>query len=120
MEAQAQLLFLYSFVDRDMFMRYLGGGIGHLEQFPPADNDSEDTIVDTDGCEETEEINVDNPIGDPNVVMVCDDSDASGDDGDEHVEEDEDEDEDMEGDEDEEDNDLDPGGSSDEETGNVY
>jgi hypothetical protein len=24
-----------------MFVRYLGGGIGHLEQFPPADNDSE-------------------------------------------------------------------------------
>jgi hypothetical protein len=22
-----------------MFVRYLGGGIGHLEQFPPANND---------------------------------------------------------------------------------
>ena len=26
-----------------MFVRYLGGGIGHLEQFPPADNTNEDT-----------------------------------------------------------------------------
>ena len=25
-----------------MFVRYLGGGIGHLEQFPPANNDDED------------------------------------------------------------------------------
>ena len=24
-----------------MFVRYLGGGIGHLEQFPPANDDSE-------------------------------------------------------------------------------
>ena len=23
-----------------MFVRYLGGGIGHLEQFPPANNDT--------------------------------------------------------------------------------
>ena len=32
-----------SFVDRDMFTRYLGGGIGHLQQFPPAHNDDEET-----------------------------------------------------------------------------
>jgi hypothetical protein len=25
-----------------MFMRYIGGGIGHLEQFPPPDDDGED------------------------------------------------------------------------------
>lgn len=27
------------FVDCDMYIRYLGGGVGHLEQFPPASND---------------------------------------------------------------------------------
>ena len=32
-------------------MRYLGGGIGHLEQFPPPQNDGEDTTMNNDVAE---------------------------------------------------------------------
>jgi len=115
----------YSFVDRDMFMRYLGGGIGHLEQFPPANNDSEGVAAQEDNGEEIEEINYDDVLGGPECVGHVgedgDDSDSDGDDGDDCVEEGEDEDEDTEEDEDaEREDDLDPGGSEDEEIGNVY
>ena len=35
-----------------MFVRYLGGGIGHLEQFPSADNsDKVATVADNDDIE---------------------------------------------------------------------
>ena len=56
-------------------MRYLGGGIGHLEQFPPANNDDEftyeyednddDGIRDTnkDGGSENDEDDEDSEVG---------------------------------------------------------
>jgi hypothetical protein len=37
-----------------MFVRYLGGGIGHLDQFPPAHNDDEDTTAHDKNVTETE------------------------------------------------------------------
>jgi len=82
-------------MDRDVFVRYLGGGIGHLEQFPPANNNDGATY-------EYEEDDEDNSgIGD-----------AYGDGGGED-EDDEDENSDV-GEY------PDPGKSSDEEVGNVY
>ena len=81
-------------------MRYLGGGIGHLEQFPPANNDN-GVIY------EYEEDNEDENGGTGGT-------DEGG--GDRDGEEDEDEDgeavEDIEY--------SDPGESSDEDMGNVY
>ena|SRR5271170_234829 len=54
-----------SFVDRDMFMRYLGGGVGHLstryltdrfrdEAQPPAENDVDGDVVGAGTGEESE------------------------------------------------------------------
>lgn len=115
---QAQYSLHYSFVDRDMFMRYMGGGIGHLEQFPPANNDDEDTA----GHEDGEDVEIDE------TGRVGGDGDGSGGGGgkgceDEmDVDEDEgvDDDEDMEEGEDTEDSESDLGESEDEEIGNVY
>jgi hypothetical protein len=45
-EDATSVLIRHSFVDRDMFMRYLGGGIGHLEQFPPAHKHDGNTAED--------------------------------------------------------------------------
>jgi len=92
-----------------MFMRYLGGGIGHLGQFPPANNDNgvtceyeednDDEIgrtgdTDKDGCGHNDEEDEDDNRGDND-----DDDDSEAAEGDE---------------------DPDPGESSDEEMGNVY
>lgn len=90
-----------------MFVRYLGGGIGHLEQFPPV-NDSDEG----DGGTEAE-------LDDFTVAGVTEDGDGDGD-GD-----DEDQDEEEEAGEDEamdKDNDLETEEEEwlDEETGNVY
>ena len=52
------------FVDRDMFMRHLGGGIGHSTEIQLA--------VDSD-CEEDKEINTDE---DGNVDLNVDESDS--------------------------------------------
>ena len=88
-----------------MFVRYLGGGIGHLEQFPPADNNDKETETATnDDCDTEVEM-------DDFVVA----SDAENDDNGEGEENEEVGEEDPE----EEDN-SDPGEWSDEETGNVY
>ena len=84
-----------------MFIRYLGGGIGHLEQFPPANNDDEDMTPHEDINEGAEDI--DNGDGSSCVE------------GDEDVDDDMEEDEDLEVDDD-----SDQGESSDEEVGNVY
>ena len=101
-----------------MFVRYLGGGIGHLEQFPPANND--------DGVMHEHEDNEDDGmVGDAD--RDGGNQDDEEDDGDE--EDDEDVDDEDGNDEDEEGEDgeagegdeySDPGESSDEETGNVY
>lgn len=88
-----------------MFVRYLSGGIGHLEQFPPAKNDDNDTGAHNDGDLEAEMDDFIVP-GDTENDSDSDDSEEGGEMG---------EDEDIE----DEDN-LDPGELSDEETGNVY
>lgn len=100
----------HSFVDRDMFVRYLGGGIGHLEQFPPAHNDT-DTIA------SNVEVETDDFIVVGTAADNHDGIERNGDDGNDEGDGDEDEDVDREGidgdtDTDEED--------FDEETGNVY
>jgi hypothetical protein len=98
-------------------MRYLGGGIGHLEQFPPASNDDGHAAAHEDSDEDIEEIDEDNAVGGPE--SIGDSGDDNGNRGTECVEKGESEDED----EDEDDLEVDdpgPGESSDEETGNVY
>ena len=97
-------------------MRYLGGGIGHLEQFPPADNKDNESTTHNDGDAEVET---------EDFIAAEDDAGSGNDDnedeeeGDEDGEEDEDDEEAEESDGAEGD-DPDPGESSDEETGNVY
>ena len=89
-------------------MRYLGGGIGHLEQFPPANNDNEVMYE----YEDTE----DEVAGDDGGIG---DIGEDGEDGDE--ESDEDTEDDAGKDYDAESGEyLDPGDSSDEDTGNSY
>ena len=83
-----------------MFVRYLGGGIGHLEQFPPADGD--DRVM-----YEYEDDEGSDGVGD--AVEV------GGDQGDEDDEDGEDEDEEGDGD-----GYSDLGESSDEDMGNTY
>jgi hypothetical protein len=90
-----------SFVDRDMVMRYFGGGIGHLKNAPPLlgfgpiDTNSEEMPVEEDGdipCSGTNEdlgTIVQQPLED---VMNSDDEDE------EHNEEDNDTDGDEDGD----------------------
>jgi hypothetical protein len=60
-----------------MFVWYLGGGIGHLEQFPPADNDSEVTYE-----YEDDDITTDsNEAKEPNITKSSEDmGDDSGED----------------------------------------
>ena len=97
-----------------MFMGYLGGGIGHLEQFPPANNEDNDGTMNDDGNAEVE---TDDFIA-ANDDAESDDDDNKDKEGDGYSKEDEDnegaESEHTEGD------DLDPGEWSDEETRNVY
>ena len=84
-----------------MFVRYLGGGIGHLEQFPPANDDDRVTY----------KYKEDDKGGDG--VGGADKDE--GDQGDEDDENGEDEDEEGEGGEY-----SDPVKSSDEDMGNMY
>lgn len=76
-----------------MFVRYLGGGIGHLGQFPPANNDSEGMAAQEDNGEETEETNHDDVPGGPECTGCVGDGadDGDGNDGDDFVEGGEDE-----------------------------
>ena len=114
-----------------MFVRYLGGGVGHPKQFPPADSDDKDTAAhnnDTIEVEPDEFIASRNSTkynsgnegyeGEEDYESEEDDRDNNEGEGDEDDEEDrgneEDEDEEDEGVEDEADDVLD------EETGNVY
>ena len=90
--------------------QYLGRGIGHLEQFPPANNDSKVVYK--------------HKYEDENLGVIGDDGGTGGagegkGDKDEDEEDEGDEDEDGEG-EDEIVEDSDPGESSDEEMGNSY
>ena len=88
-----------------MFVRYLGGGIGHLEQFPPADGDA--------GTNNNNNVEIET-----DDFILGDHGDEGGRDrevGENEDEENEEEEEESEGEEGD-----DPGESSDEETGNVY
>ena len=85
-----------------MFIRYLGGGIGHLEQFPPANGDA---FAD----------NSDNIEIETDDFFLGDHGDEGERDREVGENEDEEEEEESEGEEGD-----DPGESSDEETGNVY
>ena len=92
-----------------MFTRYLGGGIGHLEQFtlPPEDIDDENaTTYLNDNKVELDNLTLDENNGSGNYSGE-EDSEEGGDSED---------DEEDEGDEDEEDGE----GDLDEEAGNVY
>lgn len=100
-------------------MRYLGGGVGHLEQFPPANNDDEYEVeveddLDTGGTERNAS-NQDNGEGEGEEGEGEGGEGEGG--GGEGGEDDEGRDEDEEGEGDE---DADPGESCDEEAGNVY
>jgi hypothetical protein len=92
-----------------MFVRYLGGGIGHLEQFPPANNDYEDPVANNNGDVEVE---VDDFGGDGGRENY--NNEGGEDEGEE------DQDEEGEGGDEDEEEDEDPGELSDNETGNVY
>jgi hypothetical protein len=112
-----------SFVDRDMIMRYFGGGVGHLKNPPPqqahrlepVDPDSEEMEV-----EDEEGDTGENTMGDPQVIIMSngelevgeDDEEKGQDDNDDENDDDESDDED----EDEEDEEA-RGGDEDEDYG---
>ena len=94
-----------------MFVRYLGGGIGHLEQFPPAScNDNEHTAThDNDDTEaKVDDFSVADTAGDDDSCEEDEDEENEDEEG-EEVEECSDEEVDSELEE-----------LLDEETGNVY
>jgi hypothetical protein len=47
MPLQLYVLKLYSFADRDMYMRFIGGGIGHSETSPPQTRTNGDVDMDS-------------------------------------------------------------------------
>ena len=95
-------------------MRYLGGGIGHLEQFPPASADNQDITPYDISDEDIEETGKGNGPQDTAIADKVGHDDSGG--TDESAEEEE-----GGGDSDtEQPNNKDQGESSDEETGNVY
>ena len=114
-----------------MFVRYLGGGIGHLEQFPPAKSSDEETAACSNDIVEVETDDfivgtnsMDYNSGDEGYEGKEDyeseeaDGDNDEDEGEEDKEE-EDEEEEDEGEEDEGDENV-ADDVLDEETGNVY
>ena len=101
-----------------MFVRYLGGGIGHLEQFPPAESDENNAATHNDGDPEVE---VDDFNAPGDAESGDGDEGEEDEDGKNEEDEEDEEDEEVRENEDAENgDDLDPGESSDEETGNVY
>lgn len=99
-----------------MYIQYLGGGVGHLEQFPPANND--------DGVVYEYEVETENTLGAEDIETDWGDHENEEDEeGDGDGDGDDDDDEgggDKDGEGGESDEDLEPGESSDEDTGNVY
>lgn len=93
-------------------MRYLGGGIGHLEQFPTAHNDEDTTYDDNDEDFEMDELLTPGNEGGGSEGENEDDEDDGGNENNEGDTDNEDEevgeDDDMEN------------GDLDEEAGNVY
>ena len=115
-----------SFVDRDMIMRYFGGGVGHLKNTPPqqahrsdpVDPDSEEMEI-----EDEEDDTGGNTRGDPQDITtmsngeleVGDDDEEKGRDvNDDETDDDDDDDESDDEDEDEEDEESARGGDENE------
>jgi hypothetical protein len=106
-----------------MFVRYLGGGVGHLKQFPPADSDNEDAAAHNN---DTIEVEPDEFIANRNSTEH--NSSDEGYEGEEDYESEEDDRDNNEGEgdeddgEDEEDEGVEDAADDvlDEETGNVY
>ena len=114
-----------SFVDRDMFMRYFGGGIGHLKNAPPLQVPGFDPIDPSSEEIAVEEEDGDDPCGSTVVLQSSIDVVMNGGElvqlevgeDDEDDKDDEEDDEDSEGDEGEDqiDDDEDEEGDSDSE-----
>ena len=104
-----------SFVDRDMIMRYFGGGVGHLKNTPPqqahrsdpVDPDSEEMEVDEEGDPggNTRENPQDIIMRNRELEVGEDDKEKGKDDNDGETDDDEEEEDDKSDDEDEEDED---------------
>ena len=99
------------FVDRDMFMQYIGGGIGHLEQFSLGNDGDEDPAVQRNDCVEVEK---------DMVITETDEGEEDGGDDEEGEGDSNDDDEDEEGEEGEGDGDGDGDEDEDEDTGTLY
>ena len=96
-----------------MFMRYLGGGIGHLEQFSTDNDGDEEPAIQSDDYEEIEK--------DFLVAETCQDEEDGGDDEEgEGDGDDDDEDEEGEEGEGDGDGDGDEDEDEDEDTGTLY
>jgi hypothetical protein len=95
---QLYLLF-HRFVDRDMFMRFLGMGIGHQDGSANA-SISDDMDCDPDACEESEEDGDDEIRQGPNVDVGEreDEEDTEDEEEDEEDEEEDQDDQDSEDD----------------------
>ena len=115
-----------SFVDRDMIMRYFGGGVGHLKNTPPqqahrsdpVDPDSEEMEI-----EDEEDDTGGNTRGDPQDIIIMsngelevgdDDEEKGRDVNDDETDDDDDDDESDDEDEDEEDEESAHGGDENE------
>ena len=110
-----------SFVDRDMVMRYFGGGIGHLKNTPPLqvpgfdpiDPGSDEMAVEDDDDEPCSDTN-----DDPDAIVQQPSKDVVMNSGElvqlEVGEDDEDDEDDEENDEDSDDDDLEGGDQADE------
>jgi hypothetical protein len=99
-----------SFVDRDMIMRYFGGGVGHLKNTPsqqahrsdPVDPDSEEMEV-----EDEEGDTGGNTRGDPQDIIMSDGELEVGEDDEEKGQDDNDDETDDDDDDDDEDDESD-------------
>ena len=100
-------------------MRYLGGGIGHLQQFLPSNESDEEALINDQGNAEAE---IDDFIMADNTGSDNDNEGGEdlGEDDDDKSEDDEGEDEETENEDSDEENGSDPGELSDKDTGNVY
>ena len=103
-----------------MFMRYLGGGIGHLEQFSTDNDGDEEPAIQSDDYEEIEK--------DFLVAETCQDEEDGGEDEEGEGDGDDDDDDeegeegegDGDGDGDDDDDDDDDDEDEDEDTGTLY
>jgi hypothetical protein len=102
-----------SFVDRDMIMRYFGGGVGHLKNTPPqqvhrsdpVDISSEEMELEDDGNTrgDLQDIIMSNrelEVGEDDEEMGQDENDDDNDDNDDNTDDDSESDDDSEDEED--------------------